>query len=123
MELLRKTLRPEFLNRIDEVIMFKPLLRSEIHGIVELQLQHLAMTLQHKGVTLQFSDGLVDWLSEEGFDPQFGARPLKRVIQKEIVNRLSKRLLEGTVTLNDSILADVEADQVVFVPLAAGAAA
>lgn len=123
MELLRKTLRPEFLNRIDEVIMFKPLLRNEIHGIVELQLQHLATTLQHKGVTLQFSDGLVDWLSEEGFDPQFGARPLKRVIQKEIVNQLSKRLLEGSVTLNDSILADIQADQVVFVPLAAGAAA
>ena len=123
MELLRKTLRPEFLNRIDEVIMFKPLLRNEIHGIVELQLQHLAATLAHKGVTLQFSDGLIDWLSEEGFDPQFGARPLKRVIQKEIVNQLSKRLLEGSVTLNDSILADVEADQVVFVPLAAGAAA
>ena len=123
MELLRKTLRQEFLNRIDEVIMFKPLLRNEIHGIVELQLQHLAATLAHKGVTLQFSDGLIDWLSEEGFDPQFGARPLKRVIQKEIVNQLSKRLLEGSVTLNDSILADVEADQVVFVPLAAGAAA
>jgi ATP-dependent Clp protease ATP-binding subunit ClpB len=123
MELLRKTLRPEFLNRIDEVIMFKPLLRSEIHGIVELQLKHLAATLEHKGVSIQFSDALIAWLSEEGFDPQFGARPLKRVIQKEIINELSKRLLDGTVSINDSILADIASDQVVFVPQVAGAAA
>ncbi|MBP9221947.1 MAG: ATP-dependent chaperone ClpB, partial [Chitinophagales bacterium] len=85
MDLLRKTIRPEFLNRIDEVIMFKPLLRHEIKGIVEIQLNGLKEMLAERDIKISFSDAVINWLAEEGFDPQFGARPLKRVIQKEIV--------------------------------------
>lgn len=116
MEMLRKTIRPEFLNRLDEIIMFKPLMRSEIKGIVVIQLKLLADMLAERSIQLSFTEPLIDWLAEEGFDPQFGARPLKRVIQKEIVNELSKRILAGDVNAEDKILADVKSGLVVFNP-------
>ncbi|HMX04953.1 MAG TPA: ATP-dependent chaperone ClpB, partial [Chitinophagales bacterium] len=108
MEMLRKTIRPEFLNRIDEIIMFKPLLRSEIRGVVEIQLHLLADLLAERDIKLKFTPALITWLADEGFDPQFGARPLKRVIQKEIVNTLSKRILAGEVTAGSG--AEIEGD-------------
>lgn len=114
MDMLRKTIRPEFLNRIDEVIMFKPLMRSEIKGIVQLQLHLLDKMLLERNIQITYSDTLIDWLAEEGFDPQYGARPLKRVIQKEIVNALSKKLLAGDVRSDDVIHADVFSGEVVF---------
>lgn len=123
MELLRKTIRPEFLNRIDEIIMFKPLMRSEIRGIVEIQLNGLQAMLADKNVHMTFTPALIDWLAEEGFDPQFGARPLKRVIQKEIVNTLSKRILAGEVRRDAEMIADVVHDEVIFFNKAEEAAA
>ncbi|MFN0276522.1 MAG: ATP-dependent chaperone ClpB, partial [Chitinophagales bacterium] len=114
MDLLRKTIRPEFLNRIDEIIMFKPLMKNEIKDIVEIQLEGLKTMLTEKGIQINFSDELINWLAEEGFDPQFGARPLKRVIQKEIVNELSKKVLAGEVSSDSKILADEINDTVIF---------
>ena len=93
LELLRQTIRPEFLNRIDEVIMFQPLMRKEIRDIIRIQLNDLKNQLLKNGVVLEFSEYAVDYLAENGFDPQFGARPLKRLIQKQIVNQLSKKFL------------------------------
>ncbi|MBI1191955.1 MAG: ATP-dependent chaperone ClpB [Bacteroidetes bacterium] len=106
MELLRRSIRPEFLNRIDEILMFKPLRRSEIAQVVRLQLNALESQMRAKGFAIQFSDEAVAYLADAGFDPQFGARPLKRVIQREVVNELSKRLLAGTISPEQGILVD-----------------
>lgn len=114
MNLLRQTIRPEFLNRVDEVIMFQPLLRSEIKGIIRIQLQHLKNLVALNGVNLEFSDYVLDYLAENGFDPQYGARPLKRLIQKEIVNGLSKKILAGDIDKNHPVLVDVFDGVVVF---------
>jgi ATP-dependent Clp protease ATP-binding subunit ClpB len=114
MNLLRQTIRPEFLNRIDEVIMFQPLLKNEIRGIVRIQLDNLSRMLVKNGIDLRFSDYAVDYLAENGFDPQFGARPLKRLIQKEIVNPLSKKILSGNIDHDNPVLVDVFDGMVVF---------
>jgi ATP-dependent Clp protease ATP-binding subunit ClpB len=114
MNLLRQTIRPEFLNRVDEIIMFRPLMRKEIRGIVQIQLNQLKRLVAQSGIQLQFSDYALDFLSEQGFDPQFGARPLKRLIQKEIVNQLSKRILAGDVDKSRPVLVDVFDNMVVF---------
>ncbi len=95
MERLKQTVRPEFLNRIDEIVMFRPLMRKQIRQIVELQLTHLRQLLTQKEITLEISNDALDYLDEEGFDAQYGARPLKRFIQKEVVNVLSKKILAG----------------------------
>ncbi len=107
MDLLRQTLRPEFLNRVDEVIMFHPLMRKEIKGIIKIQLEDLMQRVAKQGIQLKFSDYALDFLAEQGFDPQFGARPLKRLIQKEIVNLLSKKIISGEVDKNKVLLVDV----------------
>jgi ATP-dependent Clp protease ATP-binding subunit ClpB len=114
MNLLRQTIRPEFLNRIDEVIMFQPLLKNEIRGIIRIQLDNLAQLVAKNGVDLQFSEYAIDYLAENGFDPQFGARPLKRLIQKEIVNQLSKKILSGEIDKSKPVLVDVFDGIVVF---------
>ncbi|HAK12460.1 MAG TPA: type VI secretion system ATPase TssH, partial [Chitinophagaceae bacterium] len=114
MLLLKQTIRPEFLNRVDEVIMFSPLLRKEIKGIIRIQLNQLKQLVADNGVELRFSDYLLDFLAENGFDPQFGARPLKRLIQKEIVNTLSKRILAGDIDKAKPVLVDVFDGVVVF---------
>ena len=114
MNLLRQTIRPEFLNRVDEIIMFQPLLRKEIMGIVKIQLNSLKKLVAENGITLQFSDYALEFLSDQGFDPQFGARPLKRLIQKEIVNQLSKRILAGDIDKSKPVLVDVFDGVVVF---------
>jgi len=113
-DLLRQTIRPEFLNRIDEIILFQPLLKSEIKGIIRIQLENLQRMVAKNGINLQFSDYALDYLAENGFDPQFGARPLKRLIQKEIVNQLSKRILAGDIDRSVPVLVDVFDGVVVF---------
>jgi ATP-dependent Clp protease ATP-binding subunit ClpB len=107
MELLKNTLRPEFLNRIDEIIMFKPLLKNEIAQIIDLQLVALITQLKAMNIDLQFSEYALSFLTENGFEPQFGARPLKRLIQKEIINLLSKRILQGNIDYTKPLLVDV----------------
>jgi ATP-dependent Clp protease ATP-binding subunit ClpB len=114
MNLLRQTIRPEFLNRIDEVIMFQPLLKNEIRGVIRIQLDNLSRMLARNGIDLRFSEYAVDYLAENGFDPQFGARPLKRLIQKEIVNPLSKKILAGDIDQGHPVLVDVFDGLVVF---------
>lgn len=107
MNLLKQTIRPEFLNRIDEVIMFKPLLKNEIRGIIQIQLNGLQEMLKMQGIVLEFSPFALDYLSEQGYDPQYGARPLKRVIQKEIVNLLSKKIIAGEIDKAKKVVVDV----------------
>ena len=114
MNLLRQTVRPEFLNRVDEIIMFKPLLKKEIMGIVKIQLNNLKRLLAPSGIQLEFSDYALEFLAEQGFDLQLGARPLKRLIQKEIVNQLSKRILAGDIDKTHPVLVDVFDNTVVF---------
>jgi ATP-dependent Clp protease ATP-binding subunit ClpB len=111
---LRETIRPEFLNRIDEIILFQPLMKEEIRGIIKIQLESLKTLLAQGGIHLNFSDYLLDHLADNGFDPQYGARPLKRFIQKEIVNGLSKKILAGTVDKSHPVLIDVFDGVVVF---------
>ncbi|WP_109699625.1 ATP-dependent chaperone ClpB [Chitinophaga deserti] len=107
MNLLKQTIRPEFLNRVDEVIMFQPLMRSEVRGIINIQLQQLKELVAKNGMILEFSEYALDYLAEQGYDPQFGARPLKRLIQKEIVNLLSKKILGGEIDKSKPVLVDV----------------
>ena len=114
LNLLRQTIRPEFLNRIDEVIMFQPLLKKEIKGIISIQLNNLRELISKSGINLDFTDYALDYLSENGYDTQFGARPLKRLIQKEIVNQLSKKILAGDIDKNKPVLVDVFDGTVVF---------
>lgn len=113
-DLLRKTIRPEFLNRIDEIIMFTPLTRNEIGAIVKLQFRQVQETLAEMGVTLDASEEALDWLAQLGYDPQFGARPLKRVIQKRILNELSKQILSGKVDRESKIKLDMFDNNFVF---------
>jgi ATP-dependent Clp protease ATP-binding subunit ClpB len=112
--LLKQTIRPEFLNRIDEIIMFQPLMKNEIKGIILIQLENLRKLVAQNGIDLQFSDYALDYLAENGYDPQFGARPLKRLIQREIVNQLSKKILAGTIDKTKPVLVDVFDGTVVF---------
>jgi ATP-dependent Clp protease ATP-binding subunit ClpB len=114
MNLLRNTIRPEFLNRIDDIIMFHPLLRKEIRNIIHIQLGQLKKLVEESGIRLRFTDYTIDYLAENGFDPQFGARPLKRLIQKEIVNSLSKRILAGDIDREHPVVVDVFDGVVVF---------
>jgi len=113
-ELMKQTIRPEFLNRIDELIMFTPLNREELHDIVKLQFKQVKQTLEEMGIQLEASDEALDWLAQLGYDPQFGARPLKRVIQKRILNELSKDILAGKVDKDSKIKLDVFENQFVF---------
>jgi ATP-dependent Clp protease ATP-binding subunit ClpB len=113
-ELLRQTIRPEFLNRIDEIIMFTPLSRDEISDIVKLQFAQLQKTLEEIGIQMDASEEALDWLAQLGYDPQFGARPLKRVIQKKILNELSKQILAGKVDKDSKIRLDMFDNQFVF---------
>ena len=114
-ELLRKTIRPEFLNRIDEIVLFKPLLKSEIRQIVDLQLERVQKMLNEKEITLSVSNEAKDWLAQLGYDVTYGARPLKRVIQKYLINPLSQELLAGNFGEGDTIKVDVgESAKLVF---------
>lgn len=112
--LLKKTMRPELLNRIDETIMFTPLTKKDIHQIVSIQLKGLAKMLTKNDIKLEWTEEAVDHIAEMGYDPQFGARPVKRVLQKNILNQLSKEILAGKVKADSSILLDQFDGQFVF---------
>ncbi|MBO0329649.1 ATP-dependent chaperone ClpB [[Muricauda] lutisoli] len=112
--LLRKTIRPEFLNRIDDIIMFTPLSKSDIKDIVRLQLDNLKKMLTKQNITLDATEEAVAYLAEKGYDPQYGARPVKRLIQKEVLNNLSKELLSGKITSDSIVLLDSFDDELVF---------
>lgn len=113
-ELLKKTLRPEFLNRIDEIIMFKPLTREEIETVVRLQLEGIGKMLEKNGLTLEIKPSAVRYIADRGFDPQFGARPIKRVIQRNLLNELSKMVLDGSVSRDAIIIVDEHEGRLVF---------
>ena len=112
--LLRKTIRPEFLNRIDDIIMFTPLSKSDIKDIVGLQLDNLKKMLTKQNITLDATEEAIAYLSAKGYDPQYGARPVKRLIQKEVLNNLSKELLSGKITSDSIVLLDSFDNQLVF---------
>lgn len=114
MELLRKSVRPEFLNRIDEVIMFEPLSRKDVREIVKIQLDALMKKLAERDMLLTPSEELVDHIAHTGYDPQFGARPIKRMIQKELLNELSRWIIEGKVQPNTPMVIDIFDGQIVF---------
>jgi ATP-dependent Clp protease ATP-binding subunit ClpB len=112
--LLKQSVRPEFLNRIDDIIMFTPLSKIEIKQIVILQLKGLTKMLAKQHITLDATEEAIDYIAKLGYDPQYGARPVKRVIQKEVLNKLSKDILSGEVTVDSIILLDSFNDQLVF---------
>jgi ATP-dependent Clp protease ATP-binding subunit ClpB len=114
MALLKQTIRPEFLNRVDEIIMFSPLLQKQMAAIVKIQLNNLRSLVAENGMQVEFSDYLVEYLSEQGFDLQLGARPLKRLIQKMVVNEFSKKILSGEIDKTKKILIDIFDGVVVF---------
>ena len=115
-ELLRKTIRPEFLNRVDEIVMFQPLTKREIRQIVNIQFRQIQQRLAEAGIRIEANDDVLDMLGEKGFDPQFGARPLKRVMQRLILNELSKDILSGKITRDDVVgmFYDDQADAIRF---------
>ena len=112
--LLKQSVRPEFLNRIDDIIMFTPLSQENIHAIVGLQLKGVIKMLAKQNIVLDATDEAINYLGNKGFDPEYGARPVKRVIQREVLNQLSKEILSGKVTTNSIILLDEFDDQLVF---------
>ncbi len=114
MGLLRKTIRPEFLNRIDDIIMFTPLSKQNIKEIVGLQLDQLKKLVSKQHITLDATEEAIDYLAAKGYDPQFGARPVKRLIQKEVLNNLSKELLAGKIKAESIVLLDSFDDELVF---------
>ena len=114
MNMLKKTIRPEFLNRIDETIMFLPLTEKEIKQIVQLQIKSVQKMLAGNGVELKLTDAALDFLSQVGYDPEFGARPVKRAIQRYLLNDLSKKLLAQEVDRSKAIIVDAQGDGLVF---------
>jgi ATP-dependent Clp protease ATP-binding subunit ClpB len=114
LDLLKQTVRPEFLNRIDDIVLFTPLSRKDIHAIVKLQLQGVTKMLAQQHISLDATEEAIAFLAEKGFQPEFGARPVKRTIQKEVLNTLSKEILGGTITTESVILLDAFEDQLVF---------
>ncbi|MFT5859465.1 MAG: ATP-dependent Clp protease ATP-binding subunit ClpB [Flavobacteriaceae bacterium] len=114
LELLKQTIRPEFLNRIDETILFHPLTRKNIRAIVKIQLELLKDKLREQDLTLVIKDEAFDWISEAGYDPFFGARPVKRVIQKTVMNELSKAILSDQIDANNNVVMDIFDGQIVF---------
>ena len=114
MDMLKKTIRPEFLNRIDETIMFLPLTKEQIGGVVRLQLERVKEMLTPQGIELQWTDPAINYLSEVGYDPEFGARPVKRAIQRYVLNDLSKSLLAGTVNRDKPVIIDSFGEGLVF---------
>ncbi len=114
LEVLRQTIRPEFLNRIDEIIMFEPLTRNDIREILHIQMDQLKRKLSEDGVEIEFTEAFVDYMTEKGYDPAFGARPVKRVMQRELVNQLAKAILDGTVHKDSVVEVDAVGDEIVL---------
>lgn len=113
-DLLKKSVRPEFLNRIDELVMFRPLSRGDIRKIVNIQFRHIQQRLEEAGIQLVATDEVLDYLGEQGFDPQFGARPLKRVIQRQVLNELSKEILSGKINKDSVVEAVLDGGKIRF---------
>lgn len=114
LEMLKQTIRPEFLNRIDEILMFTPLNEAEIEEIVGLQVKGVQKMLATNGLSLEVTPAALHYLAEEGYDPEFGARPVKRVIHRQVLNRLSKDILAQKVERDRPIIIDVKDDELVF---------
>jgi ATP-dependent Clp protease ATP-binding subunit ClpB len=112
--ILKQSVRPEFLNRVDETIMFRPLSRTDLRKIVSIQFELLRERIEQNNITVDISDEALDYLAVVGFDPQFGARPLKRVMQREILNELSKEIIAGTVGAGDEVKIDIQGSKIVF---------
>ena len=113
LEVLKRTVRPEFLNRIDEVIMFEPLSQSDIREILRMQMADLREKLAENGVNIAFTQEFEDYMSTKGYEPAYGARPIKRLMQKELVNLLAKAILDGHVRRDSEITVDVNDGQIV----------
>jgi ATP-dependent Clp protease ATP-binding subunit ClpB len=113
LEVLKRTVRPEFLNRIDEVIMFEPLSQTDIREILRMQIRDLQSKLSENGVTIEFTPEFEDYMSTKGYEPAYGARPIKRLMQKELINILAKSILDGHVRRDSVILIDVKDGQIV----------
>ncbi|MCK5037366.1 MAG: AAA family ATPase, partial [Candidatus Sabulitectum sp.] len=113
---LEAKFRPEFLNRIDEVIIFDSLTREQIRGIVVIQIERLNAVLAGQNLSVTASDRVIEYLAELGYDPAYGARPLKRVIQREIQNRLAEAILKGEIPEGSSLRIDLDGDSLVFIP-------
>ena len=114
MMLLKKSLKPEFLNRIDDIILFSPLTKMEIKKIVELQFEIISKNLKNKNINLSITDDALDKLTDLGFDPEYGARPVKRVIQKNILDNLSKMILSEKVSTKNKLVVDFFGDEIVI---------
>ena len=114
LDVLKQTIRPEFLNRIDEIIMFEPLTRNDIRDILHIQMAALKHKLSEDGVEISFTDAFEDYMTDKGYDPAFGARPIKRAMQRELVNKLAKAILDGTVHKDSVVEADVADGEIVL---------
>jgi ATP-dependent Clp protease ATP-binding subunit ClpB len=114
MEVLRNEFRPELLNRIDEIVIFRPLSREQLGEIVEIQLMQVAKRLKDRQIDLQITPAAREWIANRGYDPVFGARPLKRVIQKEVLDPLSVKVIRGDVSDGETVVVDNQNGQLVF---------
>ena len=112
--MLRKFMRPEFLNRIDEIVMFKPLNADQIREVVEIQISGLIHLLDSRGISLEVSESTINWLAAKGFDPQLGARPVKRLIQKELVDKISKEIIAGRIVKEDRIIINMKDNSILL---------
>jgi len=117
---LKKTFRPEFLNRIDEIIVFHPLDEEHIKKIVSLMLENLASRLKQNGISIEVSDNAKTFIAKKGFDPVYGARPLRRAIQNMIEDKIAEEILDGSIKPGQTVLVDVKDDNIVFTPVSAG---
>ena len=113
-EMLKQQLKPEFLNRIDEIVMFEPLTRSDIEQIVDIQMNAIRRMLSENGIRLEYTEAAKELIARLGYDPMYGARPVKRVIQREVVNDLSKRILAGDVDRERPIRIDADGERLTF---------
>ena len=114
LDVLKRMVRPEFLNRIDEVIMFEPLSQIDIRNILKMQMADLQEKLSENGVSISFSDNFVEYMSTKGYEPAYGARPIKRLMQKELVNQLAKSILDGHVRRDSNIKIDIRDGQILI---------
>ncbi|MDT3365881.1 MAG: type VI secretion system ATPase TssH, partial [Bacteroidota bacterium] len=114
LDVLKMTVRPEFLNRIDEIIMFDPLTKADIREILHIQEEELQRKLSESGVTLAFTPAFEDHMVEHGYDPAYGARPVKRLMQRELVNLLAKSILDGSVRKDSAITVDAASGEIVL---------
>jgi len=113
-ELLKRSLKPEFINRVDEIVMFEPLSKADIEKIVDIQLRSIGRMLRHSGIEFIYTSAARRYIADVGFDPLYGARPIKRTIQREVVNTLSKRILAGTVDRSKPITVDADDEGLTF---------